>query len=143
MRFSPFALVAFALLFAACDSGGDDVVLGGTYRATAQLAGADVTIDLDIPPTESGSFQLGSGSTYTARLGSSSDAVRLEGSGSVSGRSVTVTVDYPDLTVRDGEVDLEFLGSDPSGLTGVASADGTTLTLGDGTGGQTARFERQ
>ena len=143
MHSSPFALVALVLLLAACDSGGDDVVLGGTYRATTQISGADVTIDLDIPPTESGSFRLGGGSTYTARLGSSSDAVRLEGSGSVSGRSVTVTVDYPDLSVRDGEVDLEFVRSDPSGMTGVVSAGGAAFTLTDGSGGEGGRFDRQ
>ena len=134
MRLTFLALAAVAPVFlTACNSGEDQVALGGLYRSTTQLAGADVNIDFDLPDTESGAFQLGGNSEFRASLGSSSSAVRLSGFGLVNDDSVSVTVEeFPDLSVLNGEVDLAFVGFDPTTLTGTVSEDGKIIRLGGG-----------
>ena len=146
----PLAVALCLVALPACDSAtedADDPTVSGLYARTYvdDLDGVDVevSITLDIPPTTDGTFALGPGSRLRVETDANADTESLDGSGTVSGRDVRVTIDeLPDISVgAAGAVALAFVGADPTVVSGTVSADGDRITFTSG--GETAVFVRE
>lgn len=111
----------------------DQTVLGN--------ASVIVTIAFEIPDTADRAFTLGARSAYGASTSGASARLPLTGMGTVSGRSVTVTLnESPDLDLdATGELYVEDSGP-PMTVTGMASRDGDHIMFSGG--GLSATFTR-